>query len=131
MNIEIEMECLFCKERTIVEGKPQCQYLIDRKCERDMRDMRAIRDDGYPYNWQDIARRIKEKAEWKCVECGHKHDIASGYVLTVHHINGIKSDCRDENLIALCQRCYLRVQGILIHTQHKQAQEKAGQGVLF
>jgi hypothetical protein len=32
-------------------------------------------------------------------------------VLTVHHLDGNKSNCDDWNLAALCQRCHLRVQG--------------------
>ena len=31
-------------------------------------------------------------------------------ILTVHHLNGIKHDCRWWNLAALCQRCHLSVQ---------------------
>ena len=31
-------------------------------------------------------------------------------VLTVHHANGVKSDCRPFNLLALCQKCHLSVQ---------------------
>lgn len=32
-------------------------------------------------------------------------------ILTVHHLNGIKADCRWWNLAALCQRCHLTIQG--------------------
>jgi len=32
-------------------------------------------------------------------------------ILTVHHLNGIKTDCRPFNLVALCQRCHLNIQG--------------------
>lgn len=32
-------------------------------------------------------------------------------ILTVHHLNGAKYDCRWFNLAALCQRCHLSVQG--------------------
>lgn len=32
-------------------------------------------------------------------------------ILTVHHLNGIKHDCRWWNLVALCQRCHLSIQG--------------------
>jgi hypothetical protein len=32
-------------------------------------------------------------------------------VLTVHHLNGIKSNCLWWNLAALCQVCHLSVQG--------------------
>lgn len=32
-------------------------------------------------------------------------------ILTVHHANGNKFDCRWWNLLALCQRCHLQIQG--------------------
>ena len=32
-------------------------------------------------------------------------------ILTVHHLNGVKHDCRWWNLAALCQRCHLLIQG--------------------
>lgn len=35
-------------------------------------------------------------------------------ILTVHHLNGIKHDCRWWNLAALCQRCHLRIQGRVV-----------------
>ena len=28
----------------------------------------------YPFNWDEIARSIKERAGWKCEECGVEHD---------------------------------------------------------
>jgi hypothetical protein len=48
-------------------------------------------------------------------------DIRGGFkvealwrVLTVHHLNGVKLDCRWWNLAALCQRCHLSVQSRVI-----------------
>ncbi len=35
-------------------------------------------------------------------------------ILTVHHLNGVKWDCRWWNLAALCQRCHLSIQGRVI-----------------
>lgn len=35
-------------------------------------------------------------------------------VLTVHHLNGDKADCRWWNLAALCQRCHLTIQGRVV-----------------
>lgn len=32
-------------------------------------------------------------------------------ILTVHHLDGNKANCRWWNLLALCQRCHLQVQG--------------------
>jgi 5-methylcytosine-specific restriction endonuclease McrA len=65
----------------------------------------------YPEDWPDIAHRVKEAADWMCQECGHEHDPANGYVLTVHHIDGDPQNNAEDNLIALCQRCHLRKHG--------------------
>ena len=64
----------------------------------------------YPPDWETIATRIKTGAGGKCERCGHAHDVASGHVLTVHHLDGVKSNCQDWNLAALCQRCHLHIQ---------------------
>lgn len=32
-------------------------------------------------------------------------------ILTVHHLDGVKGNCRWWNLTALCQRCHLQIQG--------------------
>lgn len=65
----------------------------------------------YPTDWPEIARRIKDAADWKCERCGHAHDVAAGYTLTVHHLDMNKANVADWNLAALCQRCHLRIQG--------------------
>ena len=66
---------------------------------------------AYPPDWKTIAARIKDAAGWKCERCGHAHHVESGYVLTVHHLDGDKANCNDWNLAALCQRCHLKIQG--------------------
>lgn len=38
------------------------------------------------------------------------HREAQWRVLTVHHLNGVKYDCRWWNLVSLCQRCHLTIQ---------------------
>ena len=78
----------------------------------------------YPKDWDEISKRIRfQRAGGKCEQCGAINGepnplTGSKVVLTVHHI-GVdypdgtpgdmhdKMDCRDENLIALCQRCHL------------------------
>ena len=72
----------------------------------------------YPANWNEIAQRVKDEANWKCIRCGHAHDTASGYCLTVHHMDGDKANCRWWNLVALCQRCHLHIQGKVTLRQH-------------
>ncbi len=65
---------------------------------------------GYPDNWGDIAKDIKERAGWRCEHCGHEHDPATGHTLTVHHLDMHPPNCDYTNLVALCQRCHLHVQ---------------------
>ena len=65
----------------------------------------------YTADWLDIAKQRKDEAGWKCVRCGHHHDLESNYVLTVHHLDGDKSNNAKWNTPALCQRCHLHIQG--------------------
>jgi 5-methylcytosine-specific restriction endonuclease McrA len=65
----------------------------------------------YPPDWPEIARAAKDAAGWRCVRCGRPHDPTSGYSLTVHHLDRDPSNCVWWNLLALCQRCHLSVQG--------------------
>lgn len=72
----------------------------------------AVKPSGeYPKNWREIARGVKDKANWHCVRCGHKHTREDWYILTVHHLDGKKANCAWWNLLALCQRCHLSIQG--------------------
>lgn len=64
----------------------------------------------YPSNWKEIATRLKDEANWRCIRCGHPHDTAAGYTLTVHHLDLDPSNCAWWNLVALCQRCHLTIQ---------------------
>jgi 5-methylcytosine-specific restriction endonuclease McrA len=64
----------------------------------------------YPDDWPQIAARIKDAAGNACEHCGHKHDPLSGHTLTVHHLDGNKSNVADDNLLACCQRCHLHIQ---------------------
>jgi hypothetical protein len=100
----------------------------------------------YPKNWDEISRRIRTRANGRCEWCGVEAGKPRDYeqkgpciVLTVHHIgvpkpDGMpgdphdKMDCRDENLVALCQRCHLRAD-LPIHMAHAKAtrQRKAAE----
>ena len=69
----------------------------------------------YPRNWKEISNRIRfGRAKSKCELCDAEHDkphwkTGSRVVLTVHHIDGDKNNNSEYNLIALCQRCHLRL----------------------
>ena len=79
---------------------------------------------NYPPNWKEVSTRLRKLAHNRCECCaaehGRPHPITGSIViLTVHHI-GVdrthpyapgdphdKLDCRDENLIVLCQKDHL------------------------
>lgn len=62
--------------------------------------------DEYPPDWERIARRIKQRARWRCEACDRRH--GPGSVLGVHHLDGMPQHCADDNLVALCSTCHLR-----------------------
>lgn len=68
----------------------------------------------YPDDWSELATEVKAAAGWACVRCGHAHEPATGYTLTVHHLDIDPRNRRWWNLAALCQRCHLRIQGKVV-----------------
>ena len=68
----------------------------------------------YPNDWKALATQVKDEAGWHCVRCGHVHSREGWRILTVHHLDGDKSNCRWHNLAALCQRCHLHIQGKVV-----------------
>ena len=65
----------------------------------------------YSKDWNEIGDRVRKEANGICIRCGHAHEPKAGYALTVHHFDGNKSNNAWWNLMALCQRCHLKVQG--------------------
>lgn len=79
----------------------------------------------YPANWKEIRNKILHRANGMCewAECGAinhsmrqsmaaQKDPVTGelqftmikVVLTIAHLNHVPEDCRDENLMAMCQK---------------------------
>jgi 5-methylcytosine-specific restriction endonuclease McrA len=68
----------------------------------------------YPENWKQISWQIRAKAGNKCEICdaenGKPHPkTGSKVVLTVHHLDFNPKNNLGYNLIALCQRCHIRL----------------------
>ena len=66
----------------------------------------------YPVGWKDFAAELKQEAGWRCERCGHAHDVAAGYCLTVHHLTNDKQQPFSDRwaFAVLCQRCHLKIQ---------------------
>jgi 5-methylcytosine-specific restriction endonuclease McrA len=71
----------------------------------------------YPTNWNEIAKAVKDEANWHCIRCGERHDVSAGYMLTVHHLDLDPSNNVWWNTLALCQRCHLRIQAKVVLEQ--------------
>lgn len=71
----------------------------------------------YPLGWPEIALAVKTAAGWRCIRCGASNSRTGWRVLTVHHLDGDKSNCRWWNLPALCQRCHLSIQARVVMDQ--------------
>jgi hypothetical protein len=95
----------------------------------------------YPPDWPEINAAVCASVGHRCIRCGHPYTKgthgkgewtrcdehcthndgpvrfwlgfpeAQWRILTVHHFDGNKSNCAWWNLLALCQRCHLRIQG--------------------
>jgi hypothetical protein len=72
---------------------------------------------AYPPEWPAAAWLVKTIADWHCERCGHEHTPTPPWVLTVHHLDGVKANLEHWNLSALCQRCHLRIQNRVIFLQ--------------
>ena len=91
----------------------------------------------YPANRDELHDQVRSEAGCRCIRCGHPDDAPAirkdgrearaicdvrcthpndgkMRILTVHHLDGNKSDNRWWNLLALCQSCHLTVQARVI-----------------
>ena len=78
---------------------------------------KSPRGSQYPANWPEIAKAVKDAANWRCVRCGKLHDPENGYTLTVHHLDINPENCAWWNIPALCQRCHLSIQSKVVMEQ--------------
>jgi len=59
------------------------------------------------FNWKEIKKKIKERDNFTCQDCGKKEDKE---YLQVHHIIPYKifQDNSEDNLITLCPKCHMK-----------------------
>jgi 5-methylcytosine-specific restriction endonuclease McrA len=94
----------------------------------------------YPATWKEISFQVRQAASWCCEQCGVQQGtpLVDGYrvgLKTAHVLNPNPSDCREENLRALCQACHNRLEGAMRarHARETRQQRRisAGQRELF
>lgn len=103
----------------------------------------------YPPDWDAIALRVKEAADWRCQDCGmqcrrpgepfdtHRR------TMSVHHVGAPKDDgspgdphdkmdVRPVNLLALCSKCHLArdLPGHIANAAKTRYMKKLGSGQL-
>ncbi len=65
------------------------------------------RIESYGNDWKNISNRYRDKVGWICEQCGvNLSQHGARRLLHTHHINGVTSDHRDENLKSLCKDCH-------------------------
>ncbi len=65
----------------------------------------GIEPGGYPSNWLDISKTVRERDAYRCRYCG-----SSDRILHVHHIIPLSKGGSNSlsNLITLCEKCHSR-----------------------
>jgi len=67
----------------------------------------------YPIEWNsELREQIRKRDNYQCQLCQiteEEHLIVFGRILSVHHIDYDKQNCREDNLITLCLNCNTRV----------------------
>jgi predicted DNA-binding protein YlxM (UPF0122 family) len=67
---------------------------------------------GYPYYFnEELKEKIRERDNHTCQNCNileKEHLIVFNRALIIHHIDYNKENCKENNLISLCQGCNIR-----------------------
>jgi hypothetical protein len=107
------------------DGYPPEWHETVKHAVREAAEHRCVRC-GHPYLVGENGN-----GEWSPCDDGCQHDgptrerflddvegvyltEAQWRILTVHHLDGNKANCRWWNLVSLCQRCHLRVQRVVL-----------------
>lgn len=59
-----------------------------------------------------LSRQVREAASWTCQQCGVVLRGGYSYLLHMHHIDGVHTNNKEENLMALCVECHSQKDGL-------------------
>ena len=72
----------------------------------------GLTSQDYPWDFnEDLKDRIRKRDRYTCKNCGmteEEHLVVYGRILNVHHIDYIKENIGEINLITLCTPCHIR-----------------------
>jgi hypothetical protein len=102
--------------KTATEGKNRCLSCAMKELFKDITNHPAYIDgSSYEKHSPEFTEKLKEQVHkrdnYECQNCGmteEEHLIVVGRILDTHHIDHNKQNCKETNLITLCQQCNLR-----------------------
>ena len=100
----------FCQKRiNQILCSGECRFIFTSGKlvgENNGRYIHGKANNGYPIGWtKSYKKQIRKRDGEKCLECGMTKERHEGN-LHVHHINYIKEDLSENNLITLCKFCH-------------------------
>jgi hypothetical protein len=108
----------YASEECGPDGYPIAWHAEIKHLVREQAGHRCVRC-GHPYRNGQHGNGEWSPCDFRCTHGGPTRmdndaptfQVAQWRVLTVHHLDGDKRNCRWWNLAALCQRCHLQIQG--------------------
>jgi hypothetical protein len=94
------------KEEVILNGEDEGNFL-DNELPKDV----TTEFWGYTPEWHEASKNFRMKNRFTCQDCGIplNQNMANGYYLETHHVDGNKKNNDDDNLKCLCVLCHANV----------------------
>jgi len=107
--------CIDCNIQISQKGAKRCRSCKAKEQFKDPKKHPRYIDGSagiYPKEFNDeLKEQIRQRDNYICQNCGmteEEHLIVFGEVLHIHHIDYNKQNCKQKNLITLCNHCNTR-----------------------
>lgn len=113
------VQCVICgKKKKIVFANLKTKSTCSRKCANQLHSQRMTGKGNsnwlngignLPYEWKfnnKLKQKIRARDGFGCRLCGKTTELRHGCGLAIHHIDYNKQNNKENNLIALCNRCH-------------------------
>lgn len=88
----------------------------------------GISKEPYGLDWtRSKKKRIRALDEYRCQRCGRTQEEQMSETrqsLSVHHIDGNKKNCSDDNLVTLCIKCNVKIEYLPLRPNFKETIER-------